>query len=92
MNSCTRTAYKRLNVQILVWMTSSSDPPALLDDGIDASGGEVSFVTLQGERQGLDTRGERKRTRFLMRLYTLLSWYLSPVRALSLSSGELEGS
>ena len=78
--SCMRTAYKQLNVQTPVPMMSSSDPPALLDDGIDASGGEVVFCdarTLQGsvDGQSLDTRGERKRTRFkfLMRSYMLLS-------------------
>ena len=38
MDSCTGIAYKRLHVQICP-NDGSSDPPVLLDDGIDASGG-----------------------------------------------------
>ena len=51
MNSCMRTAYKRLNVQTPVLTMSSSDPPVLLDNGIDASGGEVVFCNA-GSLQG----------------------------------------
>ena len=51
MDSCTGIAYKRLHVQICP-DNGSSDPPALFDDGIDASGGEVVLCdagTLQGD-------------------------------------------
>ena len=51
MNSCTGIAYKRPHVQICP-DDGSSDPPALFDDGIDASGGEVVLCdagTLQGD-------------------------------------------
>ena len=51
MDSCTGIAYKRLHGHERV-DDGSSDPLALFDDGIDASGGEVVLCdagTLQGD-------------------------------------------